>query len=108
MLVDDLRRKEEENLEKIQVLEEKTEQLRQDITNKNRTLDAKNNEFKLTKNMIDNLEGFPESIKFLKKNVNWLKDTPLLSDIIYSEEKYRVAIESVLQPYLNNFVVETE
>ena len=108
MLVDDLRRKEEENLEKIQVLEEKTEQLRQDLTNKNRTLDAKNNEFKLTKNMIDNLEGFPESIKFLKKNVNWLKDTPLLSDIIYSEEKYRVAIESVLQPYLNNFVVDTE
>lgn len=58
--------------------------------------------------MIDNLEGFPEFIKFLKKNVNWLKDTPLLSDIIYSEEKYRVAIESVLQPYLNNFVVDTE
>lgn len=108
LLVDDLRRKEEENMEKIQLLEEKTEQLRQDLTNKNRTLDAKNNEFKLTKNMIDNLEGFPESIKFLKKNVNWLKDTPLLSDIIYSEEKYRVAIESVLQPYLNNFVVDTE
>lgn len=108
LLVDDLRKKEEDNNEKIKVLEEKTEQLRQDLTNKNRTLDAKNNEFKLTKNMIDNLEGFPESIKFLKKNVNWLKDTPLLSDIIYSEEKYRVAIESVLQPYLNNFVVDTE
>jgi len=107
-LVEDLKFKEEENIEKIAVLEEKTEQLRQELTNKNRTLDAKNNEFKLTKNMIDNLEGFPESIKFLKKNVNWLKDTPLLSDIIYSEEKYRVAIESVLQPYLNNFVVETE
>ena len=107
-LVDDLRKKEEENLEKIKVLEEKTEQLRQELTNKNRILDAKNNEFKLTKSMIDNLEGFPESIKFLKKNVNWLKDTPLLSDIIYSEEKFRVSIESVLQPYLNNFVVDTE
>lgn len=108
LLVEDLRKKEEENIEKIKGLEEKTEQLRQELTNKNRTLDAKNNEYKLTKNMIDNLEGFPESIKFLKKNVNWMKDTPLLSDIIYSEEKYRVAIESVLQPYLNNFVVETE
>ena len=107
-LLYDLRRKEEENNEKIKTVEEKTEQLRQELTNKNRTLDAKNNEFKLTKNMIDNLEGFPESIKFLKKNVNWLKDTPLLSDIIYSEERYRVAIESVLQPYLNNFVVDTE
>ncbi|MEZ5026546.1 MAG: chromosome segregation protein SMC [Chitinophagales bacterium] len=108
LLVDDLRKKEEDNLEKIKTLEEKNEQLRQELTNKNRLLDAKNNEFKLTKSMIDNLEGFPESIKFLKKNVNWLKDTPLLSDIIYSEEKYRVAIESVLQPYLNNFIVETE
>ena len=107
-LVDDLRDKEEENIEKIKTLEEKNEQLRQELTNKNRILDAKNNEYKLTKNMIDNLEGFPESIKFLKKNVNWLKDTPLLSDIIYSEEKYRVAIESVLQPYLNNFVVDSE
>ena len=36
------------------------------------------------------------------------KRQPLLSDIIYSEEKYRVAIESILQPYLNNFVVDTE
>ncbi|MBK9329175.1 MAG: chromosome segregation protein SMC [Sphingobacteriales bacterium] len=108
LLVEDLRKKEEENNGKIKTLEEKTEQLRHELTNKNRTLDAKNNEYKLTKNMIDNLEGFPESIKFLKKNVNWLKDTPLLSDIIYSEEKYRVAIESVLQPYLNNFVVDTE
>ncbi|MFN8283571.1 MAG: chromosome segregation protein SMC [Chitinophagales bacterium] len=108
LLVDDLVKKEEENLEKIKSLEEKNETLRQELTNKNRILDAKNNEFKLTKNMIDNLEGFPESIKFLKKNVNWLKDTPLLSDIIYSEEKYRVAIESILQPYLNNFVVDTE
>ncbi len=108
LLLDDLRKKEEENIVKIQEMEEKTEQLRQDLTNKNRILDAKNNEFKLTKNMIDSLEGFPESIKFLKKNVNWLKDTPLLSDIIYSEERYRVAIESVLQPYLNNFVVDTE
>jgi chromosome segregation protein len=108
LLVDDLIKKEEENLEKIKSLEERNEALRQELTNKNRTLDAKNNEFKLTKNMIDNLEGFPESIKFLKKNVNWLKDTPLLSDIIYSEEKYRVAIESILQPYLNNFVVDTE
>ena len=108
LLVEDLRKKEEDNIEKIKQLEEKNEQLRSELTNKNRILDAKNNEFKLTKNMIDNLEGFPESIKFLKKNVNWLKDTPLLSDIIYSEEKYRVAIESVLQPYLNNFVVDTE
>lgn len=107
-LIDELVKKEEESEIKITELETNLEQYRQDLTNKNRTLDAKNNEYKLTKNMIDNLEGFPESIKFLKKNVNWLKEIPLLSDIIYTEEKYRVAIETVLQPHLNNFIVETE
>jgi chromosome segregation protein len=107
-LVEDLVKKEELNEQKIKALEEANEQIKQELTNKNRILDAKNNEYKLTKNMIDNLEGFPESIKFLKKNVNWLKETPLLSDIIYTEEKYRVAIETVLQPQLNHFIVDNE
>jgi chromosome segregation protein len=107
-LVDNLVQKETESEHKIKQLEEKLESCRHELTNKNRTLDAKNNEYKLTKNMIDNLEGFPEAIKFLKKNVSWLKEIPLLSDIIYTEEKYRVAIETVLQPQLNNFIVETE
>ena len=107
-LIEDLQNKETESEQKIKLLEESLETSRQDLTNKNRTLDAKNNEYKLTKNMIDSLEGFPESIKFLKKNVNWLKDIPLLSDIIYTDEKYRVAIETVLQPQLNNFIVDTE
>ncbi|QQR98292.1 MAG: chromosome segregation protein SMC [Sphingobacteriales bacterium] len=107
-LVEDLVKKEELNEQKIKALEEANEQIKQELTNNNRILDAKNNEYKLTKNMIDNLEGFPESIKFLKKNVNWLKETPLLSDIIYTEEKYRVAIETVLQPQLNHFIVDNE
>ncbi|MCB9033205.1 MAG: chromosome segregation protein SMC [Chitinophagales bacterium] len=107
-LVDKLIAKEEQNDLAIQEKEALTEQTRQDLTLKNRTLDAKNNEFKLTKNMVDNLEGFPESIKFLKKNVNWLKDTPLLSDIIYTDENNRVAIEAVLAPYLSNFIVQNE
>jgi chromosome segregation protein len=40
---------------------------------KKRLLDAKNNELRLTKNMIDSLEGFPDAIKFLKKKNDWLK-----------------------------------
>ena len=41
----------------------------------NRNLDAKQNEYSLTKSLIDNLEGFPEAIKFLKKKSQW-KNTP--------------------------------
>ncbi|MEM1122244.1 MAG: AAA family ATPase, partial [Bacteroidota bacterium] len=71
-----------------------------------RKLDAKENEFKLTKSMVDNLEGFPESIKFLKNSKDWKVKAPLLSDIIYVNEEYRVAIENYLDPYLNYYVVD--
>ena len=32
--------------------------------------------------MVDNLEGFPESIRFLNKNAVWAKNAPLFSDIL--------------------------
>ncbi len=71
-----------------------------------RELDAKQNEFKLTKSMVENLEGFPESIKFLSNHQEWGEGAPLLSDLIYVKEEYRVAIENYLEPYLNYYVVE--
>ena len=37
----------------------------------NRELDAKRNEFQLTTSMVENLEGFPESIRFLSKQKDW-------------------------------------
>ncbi|HLU89053.1 MAG TPA: chromosome segregation protein SMC [Cyclobacteriaceae bacterium] len=84
------------------------ELIREEITLTARRLDARQNEYNLTKSMVDNLEGFPEAIKFLKKNSNWAKDTPLLSDILTTDEKYRVAIENYLENYMNYYVVETE
>ncbi len=71
----------------------------------NRKLDAFNNEYNLLKDMIDNLEGFPESAKFLSKN--WKKNKPLLSDIIECNEEYRSAIEAYLDPYLSYFVLDS-
>jgi chromosome segregation protein len=47
-----------------ELIKEKKEILNQE----GRILDSKQNEYNLTKSMIDNLEGFPESIRFLKKN----------------------------------------
>ena len=58
--------------------------------------------------MVENLEGFPEAIKFLKKKANWNKNAPLLSDIITCDEKYRVTIENYLEPYMNYYIVDTE
>ncbi|MDB5282322.1 MAG: chromosome segregation protein, partial [Bacteroidota bacterium] len=98
---------EEENKKKeISELESSIEKTRQELTQETRTLDAKKNEYELTKSLVENLEGFPESIKFLKKNAKWSKEAPLLSDVIYCAEEFRVAIENYLEPYLNYYVVQ--
>jgi len=77
------------------------------IIRESRKLDAKQNEYNLTKSMVDNLEGFPESIRFLKKNTEWARSAPLFSDIFFCREEYRVAIENYLEPLMNHYVVDT-
>jgi chromosome segregation protein len=51
------------------------------------------------------MEGYPESVKFLHKNTGWNHQAPILSDILYVQEAYRAAVENVLEPYLNYYVV---
>ena len=81
------------------------EVLRQRLADESRKLDAKNNEHDLLKSLVDSMEGYPESIKFLHKNPNWNHKAPILSDIIYVKEEFRAAVENVLEPYLNYYVV---
>lgn len=78
------------------------------LSKENRRLDAKQNEYNLTKSLVDNLEGFPESIRFLKKNAGWARQAPLLSDVLFCKEEYRIAIENYLEPVMNHYVVETQ
>src|SRR6202012_4990160 len=77
------------------------------IVTESRKLDAKQNEYNLTKSLVDNLEGFPESIRFLKNNAGWVKNVPLFSDILFCREEYRIAIENYLEPLMNYYVVES-
>ncbi len=102
-----LEKEQAQQQEDIQQTEAEMEALRKKISDVNRKLDAKRNEYKLTKSLIENLEGFPESIKFLSKSKQWKENVPLLSDVLYCKEDYRVAIENYLDPYLNYYVVQT-
>ena len=104
---DELKLSEETLKEQIADTEEKIAKHKEELTKINRTLDARQNEFSLTKSLVDNLEGFPEAIKFLKKNPQW-KDAPLLSDVLSCPEEYRVAIENFLEPFMNYYIVETK
>ncbi len=81
------------------------EVLRQQLADEGRKLDARNNEHDLLKSLVDSMEGYPESIKFLHKNPLWNHRAPILSDIIYVKEEFRAAVENVLEPYLNYYVV---
>ena len=106
-VLQELEEKEKKRREQLETTEKELEEVNRKMAQVRRELDAKENEFKLTKSMVENLEGFPESIKFLSNNKDWSKEAPLLSDLIYVKEEYRVAIENYLEPYLNYYVVPT-
>jgi len=93
--------------ENLKLAESRMKELNQILQAESRKLDAKHNEYQLTKNLLEQMEGYPESIRYLKKNHDRSKQAPLLSEIIVCEDEYKVAIENFLDPYLNHFVVNT-
>lgn len=103
--IKDLEASETKRKADIATSEQQQDELLKKIAAHNRQLDARRNEYKLTKSMVESLEGFPESIKFLSQQKDWAKNCPLLSDLIYVREEYRVVIENYLEQYLNYYVV---
>ncbi|MBX2966140.1 MAG: chromosome segregation protein SMC [Cyclobacteriaceae bacterium] len=104
--LEELKKEEEDTLSRIASMEKTIEMIREEMTSISRKLDARQNEYNLTKSLVENLEGFPEAIKFLKKKI--AKNAPLLSDILTCPEEYRVPIENYLESYLNYYIVEHE
>jgi len=100
-----LQEQQERTREQILETQRDLEALRQKLAEENRKLDSKKNEHDLLKSLVDSMEGYPESIKFLHNNSGWNHKAPILSDIIYVKEEYRAAVENVLEPYLNYYVV---
>ncbi len=98
--------RQEEIKNKILQSQEQLETFRAQSVEQNRKLDARRNEHDLLKSLVDSLEGYPDSIKFLKKNKEWNNNAPLLSDVFIVQDEYRTALENVLDNYLNYYVVE--
>ncbi len=71
-----------------------------------RDLDRVTTETNMLKNMVDSLEGFPESVKYVHEVTEG--KIPLLSDLFFCPKPYRNAVESFLENYLNYFVSDTE
>jgi chromosome segregation protein len=104
--LEQLRKEEADNFDRIGSMEKTIEMIRDEMTATSRKLDSRQNEYNLTKSLVENLEGFPEAIKFLKKKI--ARHAPLLSDVLTCPEDYRVAIENYLESYLNYYIVDHE
>ncbi len=102
---DQLKSEESKLAEQIATQKQHLDILKQQQAEVNRQLDARQNEYGLTKSLVENLEGFPQAIKFLRKSEEF-KKTPLLSDIIACPEDYRICIENYLEPFMNHYIVE--
>lgn len=98
--------RQEEVKGKILQSQEHIETLRSELVDENRTLDSKRNEHALLKSLVESLEGYPDSIKFLSKHAEWGKNAPLLSDVFVVQNEYRAALENLLDSYLNYYIVD--
>ncbi len=103
--LDQLQQHQENTKDQILQTQSIVETLRNELAEENRKLDARKNEHDLLKSMIDSMEGYPDSVKFLHNNNNWNHTAPILSDILYVKEEFRTALENVLEPYLSYYVV---
>ena len=106
--LENLKKSEESLQQRIENTQNTIEVIREEHSEINRKLDARQNEYNLTKSMIDNLEGFPEAIRFLRKDSEWGKTTPLLSDIISCPDDYKITIENYLEPVMNYYITKTD
>ncbi len=103
--LEQLQHHQENTKDQILQTQEVLDSLRNKLAEENRKSDAKKNEHDLLKSMIDSMEGYPDSVKFLHNNTNWNHHSPILSDVLYVNEEYRTALENVLEPYLSYYVV---
>ncbi|MDQ3050757.1 MAG: chromosome segregation protein SMC [Bacteroidota bacterium] len=88
-------------------MENRLRTMNQELAEEKRKCDIKTNEHDLTRSLIERMEGFPESIKYLKGQSSKFNHAPLVSEVISCEDEYKNAIENYLEPYLNYFIVST-
>ena len=103
--IERLKKQEDERKSNFIELKSQLESVETELKASERKLDSSKNERALLKSMLEKMEGYPESIKFLSKQIDWSREAMLLSDLIYCKEEFRPAIEAVLEPWLDHYVV---
>lgn len=106
--ISELEKIEAERTQKINSLTTQNESLKEQIALKQRKESSLKAEQNLTKSLVENMEGFSNALKYLNKDNSWSEKAVLLADIFTAQEEYNDALFSILEPYLNFYVVQTE
>ncbi|MDI6767320.1 MAG: hypothetical protein QME52_10905, partial [Bacteroidota bacterium] len=88
-------------------LKSETEKLREQNLSLLHEIDRKKSKIEFHKRLLEGYEGFSEGTKYLLKHDDWkAKKISTVADILHSDDKYRLAIESALGDLANVIVVE--
>lgn len=95
----------------IEKIEEKSEILQSKKKNENELknqLKIKSHELKINQAIIEKLEGFSESAKFLKKQKDWQENSDFLIDIFDIADEFKPALEYFLNDWTDAFVIQNQ
>ncbi len=106
--ISEVEKMEGERTQKINSITIQIESLKEQIGLKQRKESSLKAEQNLTKSLVENMEGFSNALKYLSKNESWSEKAVLLVDIFTAQSEYNDALFSILEPYLNFYVVQTE
>ena len=88
-------------------IEQQISKLKQEELETKSVLNAIKNKIDFIQNLIDNLEGITRGTKELVLNSGWNKgERILVADAGSTEEKYRIAVDSVLKIYLSYILLQ--
>jgi chromosome segregation protein len=88
-------------------IEQYREQLNQNFREQStlqRKISGLESELNITRNMVESLEGYPDSVKLVSKNKKLKDKLDLFSDVINVSEEYKKAMEIFLSPFMNSMV----
>jgi chromosome segregation protein len=81
--------------------------LRKGLDQLMRETDKLRNEHQLTRSMIESMEGYPESHKYLRDHGKFGSTPSVVADLMQADPEWKPVLEAFLEPYLNHYWVHS-
>ena len=81
--------------------------VRQAISEKQHELQACQSDHALQRSIAEDLVGFPEAVRLLRREPPWREEKPLLLEVMRCEPPYRLVLEHFFRPFWHYHVLHT-